>query len=109
MTDGDRIDRIVAEWLGWKPIPPTDRGICWTDQDGHYFFRPPAYTTDANLANVVLAEVERRGLADDWMKELETILDVWDWKRDERFMLVTASPLDQMRALVRVIKGEGDG
>jgi len=113
MTNDNRdVDRKIAEWMGWTWTVFDDGDFVVTRPSRGDFLwdflfdnSTPGPTEDANLCREVLAEVEKRGLANDWLIALEEILGVWGWNRAESFKLVTASPLDQMRALVRVIKG----
>jgi hypothetical protein len=119
----DSLDTRIAHALGWRLInadeptlndvngDPVEGGPTWVDQSGAWrawawAFHP---SRDGATIPLLLAEVERRGLIDDYVEHLIVLVNTTDllldqWPRfTDIFKLMTATPEQHCRAFLAVI------
>lgn len=98
-------DALVAEFMGWKFQRPTHGPCCTCQHCGRHYddcCESCHYTTEREAALPVEDEIERMGLARNYIDELVHIVDVpalddtlWDW------MLLRATPDQRCLAALR--------
>jgi hypothetical protein len=74
---GRELDALVAEWMGWINPRGSARGLIGNPPGGTKPSKPecvPLYHHDANAIREVLAEIELRGLFDDYFYNLAVLV-----------------------------------
>lgn len=103
--------------MGWENVPEGSvrqlKGTGWyrhPDKPGEYCGMFEDYSTDANAARLVLAEIERRGL---WINLINSLLDLGvfqrkaEWYANDIWTALNVAPAAICRAALLAVLPEG--